>query len=193
MLKIRKEEPTFFTQKKLKVKNPKQSGAWDKISDIRTDLKKHILQNEQSNMCAYCEKTIKEDSTKSQIDHFRVRDHFPDLTLEYKNLFVDCGSTIHCSSIKDQIGLKKEEFSKLVSPLDNIEDNFSYTMFGEIEPLNNDAAFTKDCFGLNCISLIEQRKNIQQNFEAYKEFDADILSDCLGGHLNFIKFLKECA
>jgi len=191
MLEIRKEEPIFFTEKKKKINNPKQSDTWGEISDIRADLKKHMLVAEQSNMCAYCEKFISDDSSKSQIDHFKVRDHFPDLTLEYTNLFVDCGNKNHCSSIKDQIGLKKEEFNKLVSPLDNIEKNFSYTMFGEIEGLNENAKFTKECFALNCISLVEERKNIIKNFEAYKEFDNETLSSCLGGHINFIKYLKE--
>lgn len=192
MLNLRKEEPAFFTEKKKRVLNPKQSNGWSEISDIRADLRKHMLTTEQSNMCAYCEKIIKDDSTKSLIDHFKVRDHFPDLTLEYTNLFVDCGNKNHCSSIKDQIGLKKEDYSKLISPLDNTEENFSYTMFGEIEALNDNAKFTKDCFALNCISLIEERKNIIKNFEAYKEFDNETLSQCLGGHINFIKYLKEC-
>lgn len=193
MLDLKKEEPNFFTDIKKKIKNPKQSDAWGEISNIRADLKKHILVTEQSSMCAYCEKMVKDDSTKSLIDHFKVRDHFPDLTLEYTNLFVDCGYKNHCSSIKDQIGLKKEDYSKLISPLDNIEENFSYTMFGEIEGLNENAKFTQECFALNCISLTQERKTIIKNFEAYKEFDNETLSKYLGGHINFIKYLKECA
>jgi len=191
MLEIRKIEPDFFTDKKKRVPSPKQSNSWSKISDIRNDLKKYMLQNEQSNMCVYCEKVIKDDSPNSLIDHFKVRNYFPDLTLEYTNIFVDCGNKSHCSYVKDNIGLKKEEFEKLISPLHNIKENFSYTMFGELEPLNDNANFTKDCFDLNCISLIEERKKIINNFKYYKELDDEIILDYVGGHINLIKYLKE--
>jgi uncharacterized protein (TIGR02646 family) len=187
MLQVKKTEPTFFIDKKREVKFQKQSSAWEEIQDIRSELREYILDSEQKSMCAYCEKRVTSDKEDSNIDHFRVRNLFPKLTLEYSNLFVSCNNKNHCSSIKDNLGLKKEEFEKLITPLENIEDNFRYTEVGEIEGLNEKAKFTIECFGLNHISLVEERKTILMNIENYKDFEIDVLIECLSGHENLIK------
>jgi uncharacterized protein (TIGR02646 family) len=192
MLQINKIEPAFFTTVKGKTKNQKQSDAWSRINIDKDVLREHILVEEQNLMCAYCEKKINVSRQKSNTDHFKTRHAYPELTLEYSNLFVSCKSPNHCESIKDKFGLEKKDFDNILNPLhDKQIDNFKYTSFGEIEPLNEKAKFTKECFNLNSISLVEERIQIINNIESYNDFETDILIDCLGGHINLIKFLKN--
>ena len=191
MQKVEKEEPKFFTTQKASIQNQRESTAWSKTSKIRNELREHILSIEQKNMCIYCEKKITSCPKKSNIDHFKTRHHFPNLTLDYNNLFISCNNT-HCSNSKDNLGLKKEEFNNLLNPLvDDIENSFEYSETGKIIPLNEKAIFTKDCFDLDNPSLVKARIEIARNIEAYKDFDVDTLSECLGGHINFIKYLKS--
>lgn len=192
MLQVTKAEPKFFSDEKKKITKPKESSAWNEIGSIRADLRKHILESEQSSMCAYCEKKIISDSKKSNIDHFKTRNLHPELTLDYNNFFVSCNYPNHCSSKKDNIGLKKNDYEKIINPLDkDLDENFSYTHFGDIEGKNEKAKFTIDTFALNNISLVEERKEIIRNFELYKEFDELILVDAFSGHINLIKYLKN--
>jgi len=192
MLRVTKIEPKLFSNKKRKIKKPKESKAWRELADIREDLRSHILSQEQDNMCIYCEKQISASSQKSNIDHYKTRKLYPELTLNYNNLFVSCNHNAHCSSHKDRLPLTKEDYQNILNPLSIELDNaFGYTSFGEIEPLNKKAKFTQESFNLNHISLVEERKLIIQNFESYKEFDEDILVECLGGHIGLIRELKK--
>jgi uncharacterized protein (TIGR02646 family) len=192
MFRVSKVEPKFFSDKKRKIKKPKESTAWRELADIREDLRSHILGQEQGAMCIYCEKKITADSQKSNIDHYKTRKLYPELTLDYENLFVSCNHNAHCSSHKDRLPLQKEDYQNILNPLsEELENAFDYTSFGEIEPLNKKVEFTQDSFNLNHISLVEERKLIVQNFESYREFDEDILVECLGGHIGLIRALKK--
>lgn len=190
MLQINKVEPSFFTEKKRKINEPKQSSAWEELSDIRADLREYILSNEQKDMCVYCEKMITSDRRKSNIDHFKLRSLYPELTLDYNNLFVSCNNIYHCSSKKDNAKLKKDDFENIVNPID-IEENFSYTYIGEIEGKNEKAKNSIEVFGLNHKSLVEERKQIINYIEFYKETKEEILISSFNGHKNLIKFLKR--
>ena len=184
MLRVTKIEPKFFSDKKRKIKKPKESTAWRELADIRENLRSYILSKEQSDMCIYCEKKITSNNQKSNIDHYKTRKLYPELTLDYNNLFVSCNHNAHCSSYKDRLPLTKEDYQNILNPLSiELDNTFGYTSFGEIEPLNKKALFTQDSFNLNHISLVEERKLIIQNFESYREFDEDILVECLGGHI----------
>lgn len=189
MLQVTKEEPEFFISKKKKISLPNQSTSWEEISDIRSDLRKYILEKEQDNLCVYCEKKITSNREKSNIDHFKTRNLFPHLTFEYNNLFVSCNNTEHCSNHKDKKGLNKEQFDELLTPLENIENILEHTYFGEIDSKEVKGKFTIEALNLNYKSLIEERKNIIKNISAYIDFDIETLCDCLGGHKNLIKFL----
>ncbi len=191
MLQVTKSEPDFFSNKKKKVTNPKQSDAWKEISDIRAGLREYILTNEQESMCVYCEKVITSDVKKSNIDHFKTRDQFPQATLDYENLFVSCNNKGHCSDKKDNYGLTKEEYKKIINPSSNEVDNSFYYFAGDMVGENEKAKFTIDVFELNHISLVQERKKIIQNFQYCKEFDTTTLTDMLGGHKNLIYYLKS--
>jgi uncharacterized protein (TIGR02646 family) len=191
MLFVTKTEPDFFSDKKKKIKNQKSSDAWDEIGDIRADLREYILTNEQDGMCAYCEKKITSDKDKSNIDHFKTRNHFPNLTLEYDNLFVSCNNQNHCSNKKDNLGLQKDEFEEILNPASNeVKNSFSYKA-GIMIGKTSKAKYTIDVFNLNNISLEKERNKIVQNFEYYKELDTSVLIDALGGHKNLILHLKS--
>jgi uncharacterized protein (TIGR02646 family) len=189
MIQVTKSEPNFFTDKKKKVKKQKQSDAWNKISDIRANLRKYILQNEQNSMCIYCEKKISSDSLKSNIDHFKMRNTHPELTLEYTNLLVSCNNFEHCSKKKDGFGLMKKDFDNLVNPVyDDVENNFSFTAFGELEGNNDKAKFTIEVFGLNHITLIEERKNILIQLKNYKKINISLIFEAFKCHQTLIKY-----
>jgi uncharacterized protein (TIGR02646 family) len=192
MLQVTKIEPKFFSDKKRKIKKPKESTAWKELADIREDLRKHILDVEQNNMCIYCQKHITANNKKSNIDHYKTRKLYPELTLDYENLFVSCNHNSHCSSHKDRLPLKRADYQNILNPLSKeLEGAFDYTSFGEIEPLNQKAKITQECFNLNHISLVEERKLIIQNFDAYRELDEDILVEYLGGYIDLIRELKK--
>lgn len=190
MLQVNKNEPNFFTETKKKIRKPKESNAWNEISSIRSDLREYILTDEQNSMCAYCEKKITSNPNKSNIDHFKTRNLYPELTLAYSNLFISCNNPTHCSSIKDNIGLTKEDYNNLISPL-NSDDNFTYSVTGDVLPKNAKASYTINTFSLNHISLIEERKQIMQNFHYMKDFTSDELFEAFGSHKSLILYLKS--
>lgn len=189
MLQIIKEEPEFFISKKKTITFPNQSSSWEEISDIRADLRKHILEKEQDNLCVYCEKKITSNKEKSNIDHFKTRNLFPNLTFEYNNLFVSCKNPNHCSEHKDKKGLNQKQFDELLHPTQDIESILEYTYIGEIDSKESKGKFTIEALNLNNKSLVEERKTIISNISAYTDFDIETLCDCLGGHKNLIKFL----
>lgn len=160
MLKIDKDEPPYFTSAKSKVEFPKTKNAWEDkaISEIRGQLRADILLEEQNLLCTYCEKEIDETSKKSNIDHFRTRNLFPELTLEYSNLLVSCNTKGRCSDFKDNNIKNREEYKNIVNPiLENPNDFFDYLPTGDIIAKNDKAQFTIDIFNLQDKSLKECR------------------------------------
>jgi len=170
MHKIEKIEPKFFTKAKRKVKKPKEDSAWkdENIVEIKTQLREYLIK-EQYGLCAYCERKL-EDKGDLSIDHFKKRELFPNLTLEYYNFFISCKSKNHCESFKDNKfkTLKKEDYAKIIHPYsDEPEYYLSYNFMGEMVPNDNlkdfeieKANFTIKIFNLNDRVLIEDRKRI---------------------------------
>jgi len=164
MFQITKDEPTYFTLAKSKVKLPKVKDAWSNtnISSIRARLREGILLKEQKGLCVYCEKKISSNANVSNIDHFETRDLLPEKTLDYQNLFVSCNVKDRCSSFKDskKSPLKtKDDYCNIVNPVNENPNNFfDYLFSGEIIPLNDKAKFTIALFNLNHQSLYDERK-----------------------------------
>ena len=165
MFKISKKEPKYFASAKSKVKLPKVKEAWsDKnISEIRARLRKDILEKEQNNLCIYCEKRISDNSKKSNIDHFKTRNLFPEKSLDYDNLLVSCNVNERCSSLKDSkksLLKNRDDYENIIDPtIENPNDFFYYLLSGEIVPIDeNKAQFTIDIFNLNQQSLSDERK-----------------------------------
>ena len=126
MKKINKsEEPKFF-RNFIKKNRPVN---WDGINEIRPNLREHILESEQNWQCAYCESAITAHPAKSEIDHFRLKHLFPELTFNYKNLLVSCKNPDHCASTKDSEVKSKEVYQKIVNPVDeNPNEFFEYNL-----------------------------------------------------------------
>jgi uncharacterized protein (TIGR02646 family) len=179
MFKIDKNSPPdYFNTSRKKVSRPKESKAWEDalIAEIRVNLRENILENEQFFLCAYCEKEIDATPARSNIDHFKTRNLFPQLTLCYKNLIVSCNTHGRCSGYKDS-NIKRTDYEKMINPaIENPEDFFDYLQTGEIHPKENldpkskeKAEFTIDIFQLNNRGLLEERKKIVYQLNAYNE------------------------
>jgi len=168
MFKIHKKEPEFFKEAKKKVKHSNNSSAWenDNIKNIRKNLALKILE-EQNNLCAYCEKLLKNYPSDCHIDHFKKRDFFPKQTLTYDNLLTSCNNENRCAKYKDK-NILKEDYEKIINPvIENPEDFLEYTFYGELEAKSNlndydkeKAKFTIKILNLNERSLVEERKNV---------------------------------
>jgi len=191
MVNIEKnDEPEYFTNAKKKVASPKTKGAWadDEIKNIRFRLRKDILKSEQNGVCAYCEQSITSDKESSNIDHFRTRNLFPELTLEYDNLVVSCNSNNRCSNHKDNNIKIKNEYDNIVNPVkENPEEFFEFLPTGEILPKNERAEKTIEVFNLNHKSLQQRREGIAKTLMYLGNMTIeDILAEMPSFHL-FIK------
>ncbi|TLS83012.1 TIGR02646 family protein [Photobacterium damselae subsp. damselae] len=84
--------------------------------------------------CAYCEGAIHHEG---HIEHFRRKNpaHFPELTFEWTNLFLSCGSKKHCGHYKDRPKGSGYNVDDLLKP--DIHDPDAYLFFhssGKVAP-----------------------------------------------------------
>ena len=182
MLQITKDEPSYFTSAKSKVELPKTKGAWEDraISEIRAKLREDMLLEEQKLLCAYCEKEIDESSISSNIDHFKTRNLFPELTLEYSNLLVSCNTKERCSTFKDSNIKSREEYDNIVNPvLENPDDFFDYLPTGEIIAKNTKGQNSIDIFNLRDKSLTQCRLQIVKSLK-YLDLSLDEIFENFG-------------
>ena len=113
--------------------------------------------HEQGFICCYCEGRIIVD--KSHVEHFRPRNRYPLLQLDYSNLLCSClweqspGTPDHCGHRK---GSWFDE-DALISPLqEGCETRFQFTANGEIHPRSSSdvaAATTIDRLALDLPKL----------------------------------------
>jgi uncharacterized protein (TIGR02646 family) len=203
MIQIIKNEPTFFTNAKKKVKLPFISSAWKEIGkdekSFKSGLREYILLEEQNMLCAYCNQEIESDDTCSNTDHFKKRDWCARETLEYRNLLVSCKNEFHCENIKDNFKFTHcSEFDKIVNPvIENPDDFFDYGIDGDIlvkDGLSNidkeKAEFTIKVFALNNSSLKIDRAKIGNSLSFYYDLDFEI-DDILNDIVNYPSFIKN--
>lgn len=81
--------------------------------------------NEYGLRCAYCEGTIFHEG---HIEHFRRKNanHFPQLTFDWNNLFLACGSNEHCGHFKDRKGAPAYNPDDLIKPDQHEPDSYLY-------------------------------------------------------------------
>ncbi|MDM8550331.1 retron system putative HNH endonuclease [Desulfobacterales bacterium HSG2] len=133
---VKEAEPAFFKHWK---KNDKmyQRGKpnWNRLpSDRKKELRKTLI-GEQGGLCCYCGIQVSMDD--SHAEHFRPKNKYPELQLEYDNLLCSCQSELqkteprHCGNAK---GSWFDE-NLTVSPLDAAcESRFGYLEDGAIWP-----------------------------------------------------------
>lgn len=75
--------------------------------------------------CAYCESTILHEG---HIEHFRRknRNHFPEHTFAWPNLFLACGSSEHCGHYKDRRSALPYNPDDLIKPDEHDPEQFLY-------------------------------------------------------------------
>jgi len=187
MFKISKDEPKYFTSAKSKVKLSKVKEAWNdkNIIEIRAKLRKDILEKEQNRLCIYCEKKISDNSKKSNIDHFKTRNLFPEKTLDYTNLLVSCNVNDRCSSLKDSkksLLKNRDDYENILDPtIENPNDFFNYLFSGEIIPIDDKKAqFTIEIFNLNQQSLSDERKMLADTLKCCTDLSLDEIFENFG-------------
>lgn len=81
--------------------------------------------NEYGLRCAYCEGPIFHEG---HIEHFRRKNakYFPELTFEWDNLFLACGSDEHCGHYKDRRGAAAYDPAQLIKPDHHDPDSYLY-------------------------------------------------------------------
>lgn len=189
MFQIIKNEPQYFASAKSKVKLPKVKGAWEDshICEIRSQLRADMLLGEQNLLCSYCEKEIDEHPMNSNIDHFKTRDLFPELTLVYENFLVSCNTSSRCSSFKDTHIKRKDEYTKIINPVvENPNKFLEYFSNGRVVAKNEKGQFTIDIFNLNDISLVESRLQVANSLKHLALSLGEIL-DIFPDYHSFIK------
>lgn len=149
--------------------------------------------------CAYCEGPI---YTDGHIEHFRRRAHFPELTFEWTNFFLACGSTKHCGHFKDGNSNPLYVADDLVKP--DIDDPAEFLFFsstGGVHPQHqldaentHRAAETIRVFNLDEPGLAHRRKKSASSFlDKYESLRAqlDDLDDGEPDTQAFIDQLRE--
>ena len=199
---IKKEEPNFFQEFKNKY-SPRNWGEYQNIQkenniNIKEELKKYMLLNEQNFSCCYCEKTINKNT--SHIEHIKSKSKFPKEFQDYTNLVVSCMSNTSCGHYKDEKGKTKypNYYNKFINPvIENPECYFCYDLkTGELilkdgikKEMKEKGKLTIGVLNLNEKSLVSARKNYLFNlmncieqpetFEFFTEFPT------------MVKFLKD--
>jgi len=141
----------------------------NKYKDIYEDTRWQILIDEQKQLCGYTELYI-ENLEDSHIDHYKKREHFPNLTFEWDNLVVATKDKKFGANYKDSIyKIQKTEYSSIFNPvIDNVEDYFYYDEFGMIREDNAKVVKTIEVFNLNHPLLKFKRKQLIDVIESYK-------------------------
>ena len=108
---------------------------WNRVDSKTRAVIHSSLMHEQGFICCYCEGRIIADN--SHVEHFRPRNRYPLLQLDYSNLLCSClreqppGKPDHCGHRKGSWF----DHDALISPLqEGCETRFRFTANGEIHP-----------------------------------------------------------
>lgn len=137
----------------------RQTATYDDLwenHDFHLTVKKDLI-HEQKGLCCYC--CCQLDENDSHIEHFFPQSKYPQMDLDYSNLFVSCNG----GRKKASCGNKKEDIDPkgaVISPTDeNCGAAFSYTLRGKIEAIDGYvlAQSTIDILSLNNPALVKAR------------------------------------
>ena len=128
--------------------------------------------NEFGIRCAYCESSI---HNAGHIEHFRRKNkkHFPELTFDWHNLFLACGSSAHCGHYKDRKNAPDYNPNHLIKPDIHNPDHYLYFhSSGEVRPQTGISESDKHLaeetirvFGLDCNELSGFRRSVLSTYK----------------------------
>lgn len=157
---VKRDEPLTFSAWKAKA-NQEWQPTYTGLQNPEKRVVHEALLSEQGYVCCYCGRRI--DDGESHIEHFRPQAKWPDLAIEYGNLFASCIRTttsvmpLHCGHRK---GDCLDEM-RCVSPTDaGCEQRFSYTLFGEIFARDDVGNYMSDLLGLDIEFLRNRREDV---------------------------------
>lgn len=135
---IKGAEPDIFGDWK-SLANENWTPTFNNLQNPEKAVLQDALIREQGGLCCYCGRAI--NCSDSHIEHFRPQEHFPELALDFSNLFASCirqqkpDNPIHCGHCKG----KWFDEALAISPLHpDCEQRFSYDDNGEIVPTDGD-------------------------------------------------------
>lgn len=171
-------EPDFFTDWKNNDKMYQRDRPnWNRLtSDEKNEIRKALIE-EQGFICCYCGTRVAVDD--SHVEHFRPKNKYPELQLEYNNLLCPCQLELkkvqsrHCGNAKG--GWFNENLT--VSPLDaECESRFEYLDEGSIQPSDGNDEGAKATIKHLAFN-IEKLRELRQSAIAAALEDIDILEE----------------
>jgi uncharacterized protein (TIGR02646 family) len=141
-----------------------------KYPEIYQDTRLQILFDEQLLQCGYTEIYINNEE-ESHIDHYKKREHFPNLTFAWNNLIVATKDSKFGANYKDNTyKIRPHEYNLIFNPvIDNVEQYFYYDEFGMIREDEGKVKKTVEIFNLNYDLLKFKRKQIIDLIEYFKK------------------------
>lgn len=156
--------------------------------------------------CAYCESAIRHEG---HIEHFRRKnrkrpDGYPELTFNWDNLFLACGSKKHCGHYKDGPNSIPYDVDQILKPdIDDPEDFLYFHSSGEVRPRHNlkevdeaRATETIRVFGLNdrglkgsrANAVASYRKRLEADIAEIASWDEDLRKEYLLGEIDYARW-----
>jgi len=136
--------------------------------------------------CAYCEGAIWHEG---HLEHFRRKnrsrpDGYPELTFDWNNLFIACGSQDHCGHYKDRKAAQPYDPDQLIKPDEHDPEHYLYFhSSGEVRAMDrlsdedkHRAAETIRAFGLDNPSLVGARAKAVSKYRRMKIEDFEVLA-----------------
>ena len=135
---------------------------WNQIKPEHKQQIRDALTLMQGRHCAYCERLRKDE----EIEHFRPKNRFPQLTFEWSNLFLACKFEDSCGKHKDH-AVRNYSPDDLIDPcIDDPDEFLKFYSDGHVQPVRgaspekkHRAEETIRVFNLNSPSLVNARSN----------------------------------
>lgn len=151
---------------------------WNQIKPEHKQQIRDALTLMQGRHCAYCERLRKDE----EIEHFRPKNRFPQLTFEWSNLFLACKFEDSCGKHKDH-AVRNYSPDDLIDPcIDDPDEFLKFYSDGHVQPVRgaspekeHRAKETIRVFNLNSPSLVNARRNFLRQYADRTAFES--LSD----------------
>ena len=172
--------------------NKHKPSKWEDINgDLKSNMRLHMLVNEQDCLCGYSETILEAENTSSHIDHFVKRAHDSNKIFDWNNFIVSTIDEDYGGKYKDNTyKISKEEYAQIFNPVfedmapyieylgdgrivpkSNIQDSESIKVLKTIEVFNLNSPSLKNkrrdllCYLNDCSGL--KKEDIMQNFRSF--------------------------